>query len=395
MITFEEAFGDIKEKTIYLDNAATTRILPEVYDKMEPYIKMFYGNASSKYDLGEISKRAIEESREIIATAVNCSPEEIYFTSGGTEANNWAIKGLRNKYHFRPMHMISTCIEHHSILESLKYRWNECGDIEYTLVSPESNGVINIDSITEKLKLNTELISVMMVNNEIGTVQPIYQIGERCLDNGIIMHTDAVQAFGQMPIDVDKLNIAMMSISSHKIHGPKGVGALYICKDIKNRINPLIHGGQQESMMRAGTENVAGIVGFGKATEIAMKNMAHNIAHEMELSQYLIKGLKTVSGVYINGDIYHMDPRHINIRISGIRAEELMALLGSIDIYVSAGSACASESAEPSHVLKAIGLTDDEANSSIRISIGDLNTQEDINEFIGYLKQFIQMLREK
>ena len=393
MMTYEETFGDLEDKSIYLDNAATTPILPEVYYKMEPYIKLFYGNASSKYKQGEISKRAIEEARSIIAKAIGAEPEEIYFTSGGSEANNWVIKGLRNKFRFRPMHIISTEFEHHSILESLKYRWNECEDIEYTLISPEKSGVISVQDLAEAFKLNTELVSVMMVNNELGTIQPIIDIGQRCANNGVIFHTDAVQAFGQLPIDVEKLNISMMSMSAHKIHGPKGVGALYISNDIKSRMTPLIHGGQQERGMRASTENVAGIVGFGKATEIAIKNMESNTKHEKELMDYLISEIVRISDVHINGKTDFMDPRHLNIRIDGIRSEELMAMLDSAHIYVSAGSACNSESKEPSHVLKAIGLTDTQANSSIRISLCELNTHQEIETFIEYLKQFVEVLR--
>lgn len=395
MMTYEETFGDLEDKSIYLDNAATTPILPEVYYKMEPYIKLFYGNASSKYKQGEISKRAIEEARSIIAKAIGAEPEEIYFTSGGSEANNWVIKGLRNKFRFRPMHIISTEFEHHSILESLKYRWNECEDIEYTLISPERSGVISVQDLAEAFKLNTELVSVMMVNNELGTIQPIIDIGQRCANNGVIFHTDAVQAFGQLPIDVEKLNISMMSMSAHKIHGPKGVGALYISNGIKSRMNPLIHGGQQERGMRASTENVAAIVGFGKAVEIAMDRMEENFIHKTTLLNYLIEEVQKIPDVYINGEVEYNDGHHLNVRIDGVRSEELMAMLDSANIYISTGSACNSESKQPSHVLKAIGLTDSQANSSIRISISDLTTKEELTTFLEYLKQFIKILRER
>lgn len=387
--------NEYKTEGIYLDSSATSFVIPEVLEAMLPYLTgdTLQGNPSSRYLLGETARKAVSESREIIASAIGAEPSEIYFTSGGSEANNWVIKGLKNRYRFKPSHIISSTIEHHSITESLKYRWNEQEDIEYNLVHPGRDGVISVESITDMFKLNTVLVSIMYVNNEIGTIQPISQIAEKCSDNGIVMHTDAVQAFGKMPIDVSKEHIAVMSMAGHKICGPKGVGALYISNDIKGLIHPFVHGGHQERNMRAGTENVAAIVGFGKATEIAVKNMAANARHEQILRDCLLEQIKNIQGVHLNGDICHMDPRHVNIRIDGIRAEELLSLLDSAGIYVSSGSACNSESKEPSHVLKSIGLTDGEANSSIRISISENNTEQDINTFILYLKEYISVLR--
>jgi len=350
MIISKEIFDDLNN-CVYLDSAATSFVSPEVLNAMLPYFnyKAFSGNPSSKHDLGLMAKNAIDESREIIASSINAQPSEIYFTSGGSEANNWVIKGLKNRFKVRPAHIISSSIEHHSITESLKYRWNESEDIEYTLVQPDKDGVISVESVADMFKLNTVLVSIMHVNNEIGTIQPIKDIAEHCLDNGIIFHTDAVQSFGQLPIDVQQQHIALMSMAAHKIHGPKGVGALYISNDVK---------------------------------EIALRN-------------HLLDRVMKIPGIHLNGNKEYMDPRHVNLRVDGVRAEELIELLNSVHVFVSSGSACNSESKEPSQVLKAIGLTDDEANSSIRVSIGGQNTMDEINIFVDYLNEFVKVLREK
>ena len=380
---------------VYFDSSATTRIHPYVKNAMIPYLDNLYGNASSHYYLGQESRRAIEESRSIIARTLGCEPEEIYFTSGGTESDNWVIRGLKNKYTYCPMHVISTMIEHHAIIESLKQRKNERHDIEYELVRPNSEGVIEPDTIAESLRLNTDLISVMAVNNEIGTIQPIADIGKLCKDNGILFHVDAVQAFGHIPINVKDLGIHFLSASGHKLYGPKGIGFLYVANDIKNKLIPLISGGQQEDGMRAGTENVAGIVGIGKATELAIDRMISNEEHECKIRDLILGEIKQLDGVHVNGTIKYMDPRHINIRVDGCRGEELLALFNEQGICLSTGSACNSESGAPSHVLKAIGLSDEEANSSIRISIGADNTEEEANYLINCLKQNISILRER
>lgn len=379
--------------SVYLDHAASTKVHPYVKNAMHPYLEELYGNASSHYGLGEKSKAAIEESREIIAAAINANPEEIYFTSGGTESDNWAIKGLKNRYHFHPMHIVTSSIEHHAILESLKDRWNEREDILYTLVSPEPSGVIDPRKVSDAFRLNTELCSIMTVNNEIGTIQPIDEIGALCEDNSILFHVDAVQAFGHMPIDVKKSHIKLLSASGHKFRGPKGVGFLFISNEVKKRYAPLISGGQQERGMRASTENVAGIVGLGKATELAMDKMAASDARERKIRDLILVKINQLEGVHVNGKIELVDPRHLNIRIDGCRGEELQALFNEQGIYLSTGSACNSNSGQPSHVLRAIGLTDDQANSSIRISIGDNNTEEEALYFIECLKQNISLLR--
>lgn len=385
----------MRDGIVYLDSAASTMIHPYVKNAMIPYLTDMYGNASSHYELGAISKKAIEESRETIATAINADPSEIYFTSGGTEADNWVVKGLINKYKFHPVHIISDTIEHHAILEALKSRRRMHGDIDYTLVPVEKSGVVDEDRIADAFRLHTDLVSVMAVNNELGTIQPIQRIAYKCKDNGILFHTDAVQAFGHLRIDVDALGIDLLSVSGHKIHGPKGVGFLYMSNRVKDRFEPLISGGQQEHGMRAGTENVAAIVGLGKAAEIAVDKMAVNEERERKIRDLILGEINQLEGVNVNGKIELMDPRHLSVRVDGCRGEELQALFNEQGIYLSTGSACNSNSGQPSHVLKAIGLTDEQANSSIRISIGDDNTEEGALYFIECLKQNIMLLRGK
>ena len=392
MTTFKEAFGGPR-KSIYLNNASTTKMHPDVVWFMNQYNELCYGNASDHNELGYLSRQAIDISREKIAASINCSPDEVYFTSGGTEANNTVIKGLKNKYHFHPAHIISSNIEHHSIIGALESRSRLHNDIEYNLVPVENSGVMDVTRITDAFKLHTDLVSIMTVNNELGTIQPIQKIAEKCQDNGIIFHTDAVQAYGHMKIDVSALGIDLMSVSGHKFHGPKGVGFLYMSNRVKNRFEPLLSGGQQERYFRASTENIPGIAGLGAAAKIAMDNMNENEAHEKMLKNILEQEIKRLNNVHVNGKINYTDSRHLNIRVDGCRGEELQALFNEQRIYISTGSACNSQSGEPSHVLKAIGLSDDEANSSIRISLGDLNTKEDIETFIYCLKQNIEILR--
>lgn len=377
----------------FLDCASTTQIYPGVVDAMMPYLKNEYGNPSSIHDLGRVASIIIENSRELIATSIGAEPSEIYFTSGGTESNNWVIKGLKNPFRFHPMHMITSNIEHHSITESIKSRWQMHDDIEYTIVKSDKSGMIHPTDIAEAFKLHTKLCSVMLVNNELGTVQPTSVIGEKCRENNVLFHTDAVQAYGHMPIDVKKQNIDLMSASAHKLHGPKGIGFLYISNECKQQFVPLISGGQQERGMRASTENVAAIVGFAKAAEISIDHMKNNIYKDDILFDTLISELKKIPDVSINGDEHLLDKRHVNVLIKGIRAEVLLAMLNEYDIYISTGSACNSKSNKPSHVLKAIGLTDDQANSSIRISFDHTTTPEEIELFIKMLKIDIGILK--
>jgi cysteine desulfurase len=378
---------------MYFDAAASTKIDPEVLQEMMPYLTDLYGNASSHYSLGYESKKAIECARRIIASAIGCEPHEIYFTSGGSESNNWVIKGLRNDFKFNPMHIVTSNIEHHSITEAIKQRWNLNDDIIFSQIPVEKNGIIDPVKVADTFKLHTKLCSVMTVNNELGTIQPIQQLAYMCKDNGIIFHTDAVQAFGHMHIDVKKLDIDCLSASAHKIHGPKGIGFLYISDSVKGLYEPFINGGQQEHGMRASTENVAAIVGLGKATELAMMNMSSNHEKVSKLAEYIIYQLNSIQDVKFNCSMSDTDSRHVSIRIDGIRSEQLMTMLDGQDCFVSAGSACNSDSNEPSHVLRAIGLTGEEASSSIRISFDETNTFEEIDDFIQLLKFDIAFLK--
>ena len=380
---------------IYLDYSATTLIHPEVLEAMIPYLTDQYGNASSHYSLGQVSKNAIENTRETIASYLGCSHDEIYFTSGGTESNNWDIKRLKNRYHVRPMHIVSSNIEHHSITAALESRKELCHDMVYTLVPVEKNGIMNPDLVGDAFKLNTRLCSIMMVNNEIGTIQPTDEIASKCYDNGVLMHVDAVQAFGNMPIDVKKSNISLLSASGHKLGCIKGIGILYISNDCKSQYVSFMSGGQQEMGMRAGTENVAAIVGLGKALEISLKKMKSGRDNLTSCAVLLESELRKINGVHLNVPITLTDLRHFNIRIDGIRSEELMSMLDAQDIYVSAGSACNSDSGKPSHVLTAIGLSEEEANSSIRVSISEDTTIEEVETFVQYLKYDIDILKER
>ena len=372
---------------IYLDNASTTKLTPEVFSAMEPFLKESYGNPSSHHSLGERSKKAIDESREIIASVINCEPQEIYFTSGGSEANTWAIKGLN--YPDKRCFFISSKQEHHSILNALK----TFGPYDVYYLDSDNYGVIDIESVRDKSFSGATLCTIQTVNNETGIIQPIQKLAFKCKDDGCIFHTDAVQAFGYLKLDVDQLGVDMLSASAHKIHGPNGVGFLYISDRIKDQMCPLINGGQQERGLRGSTENVAGIVGFGRATLIANQNMSKNFEYTKNLGIELVNMLSHLPGVHTNVNLADTDYRHISIRIDGVRAEEMLSLLDSVHIYVSSGSACNSDSKEPSHVLKAIGLSDKEANSTIRVSINETNTLQELKEFVSYLEIFLPSLR--
>ena len=374
---------------IYLDNASTTKLTPEVFSAMEPFLKESYGNPSSHHSLGEKAKKAIDESREIIASVINCKPQEIYFTSGGSEANSWAIKGLIPNE--RVAHYVSSTQEHHSVLNAVNsMAFN--GHMR-TLIGSDQYG--RIDAGYFKSFRNVRLCSIQTVNNETGIIQPIQKFAFKCKDDGCIFHTDAVQAIGYLKLDVDQLGIDMLSASAHKIHGPKGVGFLYISDRIKDQMCPLINGGQQERGLRGSTENVAGIVGFGRAALIANQNMSKNFEYTKNLGIELVNMLSHLPGVHTNVNLIDTDFRHISIRLDGIRAEEMLALLDSVHICVSSGSACNSDSKEPSHVLEAIGLSDKEANSTIRVSLNETNTLQELQEFISYLEIFLTTLRRK
>lgn len=380
---------------IYLDNAATTKMSDEVIEAMLPYFKESYGNASSHYSLGRKAKKEIDNSREIIASVLSCKPEEIYFTSGGSEANSWAIKGLKDPFHTTPMHIISSNQEHHSVLNALASRQKHNKEITYTLVGADKYGKVDLDDLGHAFRLNTRLCSIQMVNNETGIIQPIKEIAFKCKDEGCIFHTDAVQSFGHLKIDVKEDGIDMLSASAHKIHGPKGVGFLYISNDTKNQMIPLINGGQQERGLRGSTENVAGIVGLGKAVELAYARNEEINLYCWNIASSLVYGLSALPGVHTNVNLHDTDKRHISIRLDGIRAEEMVAMLDSENIFVSSGSACNSDSNEPSHVLKAIGLSDEEANSTIRVSISGDTKLKDVTDFISFLEYNLSVLRER
>lgn len=377
-------------KQIYLDNAATTKPLSEVIDAMKDYLYENYGNPSSLYDIGQINKQAIENARQKVARLLGVSSEEILFTSGGSESDNWALKGIL----MPGDHIITTKIEHHAILNACK--WLEDQGVEVTYLDVNKYGFVNPEDVENAIKDNTFLVSIMYANNEIGTIQPIRQIGEIVRKNNIIFHVDAVQAFGHVPVDVDECCIDLLSCSSHKIYGPKGVGALFVRDTVK--IDPLIHGGGQEFGIRGGTENVLGIVGFGAAAEIAYWNMGINAEKEKLITTLLLQRIQDrIPHVKLNGPSLEINrlPNNLNISIDGIRGEELMMLLNVRNIFVSTGSACNSSNGNPSHVLKAIGLSDEEANSSIRITVSPDIDENDISYIVDSMAECVERLRSK
>ena len=341
-------------KLIYLDNAATTKTAPEVLDAMLPYFSEYYGNPSSIYDFAQKSKEAVTKGRQQIADALNTRKEDIYFTAGGSEADNWALKATFEAYKSKGNHIITTKIEHHAILHTCEYLEKERG-AKITYLDVDENGVVRLDELEKAITPETILISVMFANNEIGTIQPIKEIGRIAKEHGILFHTDAVQAFGQVPIDVDEYNIDMLSSSGHKINGPKGIGFLYIRKGVK--IKSFVHGGAQERKRRAGTENVPGIVGYGAAAERAVRTMKERTAKEIELRDYLINRLTTeIPYSRLNGDKVRRLPNNVNVSFQFIEGESMLLMLDQNGICGSSGSACTSGSLDPSHVLLAIGV---------------------------------------
>lgn len=368
---------------IYLDNAATTRTAPEVLDYMLPYFGEEYGNPSTVYGLGGRAKKAVRQSRDIIAKAINSSSEEIFFTSGGTESDNWALIGAAEMLKDKGNHIITTSIEHHAILENCEYLQNNGYEITY--IQPDNTGRINPEDIRKAIRPETILISVMMANNEIGIIEPVAKIGAIARDNGILFHTDAVQAFGHIAIDVDAMNIDMLSASGHKLNGPKGIGFLYIRQGIK--MDAYIRGGGQERRRRSGTENVPGIAGFGKATELAIDNMETEQSRITELKNHMAERiLSEIPGAVINGGIGdEYLPGILNVRFDGKQSETTMIMLDMQNIYCSAGSACSTGSIDVSHVLKAIGISDSDAKTSLRFSIGRYNTLAEIDAVVDAL----------
>lgn len=379
------------KKMIYLDNAATTKTAPEVVEAMLPYFTEFYGNASSVYGFAGKSKEAMSKARETIADSLGCKANEIYFTAGGSEADNWALKAAAEAYKTKGNHIITTKIEHHAILHTAE--WLEKNGFEVTYLNVDENGVVKLEELKAAIRPETILISVMFANNEIGTIQPIKEIGEIAKAKGILFHTDAVQAFGQVPINVDELNIDMLSSSGHKLNGPKGIGFLYIRKGIKMR--SFVHGGGQERKRRAGTENIPAIVGYGAAVERAMRTMKERTAKETELRDYLIdRVLKEVPYTRLNGHRTNRLPNNANFSFQFIEGESLLIMLDMEGICGSSGSACTSGSLDPSHVLLAIGLPHEIAHGSLRLTLSDETTKEDIDFVVEKVKEIVARLRD-
>ena len=378
------------KKLIYLDNAATTKTAPEVVEAMLPYFTEYYGNPSSVYSFAGESKKAVTEARETIAQALGAQSNEIYFTAGGSEADNWALKATAESYKNKGNHIITTKIEHHAILHTCE--WLEKNGFEVTYLNVDENGVVKLDELKKAIRPTTILISVMFANNEIGTIQPIKEIGAIAKEHGILFHTDAVQAFGQVPINVDEYQIDMLSASGHKLNGPKGIGFLYIRKGLKLR--SFVHGGGQERKRRAGTENVPGIVGFGKAVERAMRTMEERTAQEKETRDYLIdRVLKEIPFTRLNGHRTNRLPNNANFSFQFIEGESLLIMLDMEGICGSSGSACTSGSLDPSHVLLAIGLPHEIAHGSLRLTLNEEITKEDIDFVVEQLKRIIDRLR--
>ena len=377
-------------RLIYLDNAATTQVEPEVLDAMIPYFTEYYGNPSAIYSFAGKAKGAIEEARKILAEGIGARPEEIFFTGGGSESDNWAIKATAEAYAAKGHHIITSKIEHHAVLHTAEYL--EKNGCEVTYLDVDENGLVSPETVKAAIRPDTVLISIMMANNEIGTVEPIREIGAIAKENGILFHTDAVQAFGHLPINVEEMHIDMLSASAHKLNGPNGVGFLYIRRGLKLR--SFLHGGAQERQRRAGTHNVAGIVGMGKAAEIAICEMEKRNAYVTELRDHLIERvLAEVPYTRLNGDRRNRLPGNASFCFRFIEGESLLILLDQNGICASSGSACTSGALDPSHVLLAIGLPHEIAHGSLRISISEKTTKEEIDFTVDRIKEIVERLR--
>lgn len=376
---------------VYFDNAATTKLDKNVLESMLPYLTDSYGNPSSIYKLAQKNRIAIENARSSIASIFNAKPNEIYFTSGGTESDNWALKCIAQAYQKKGKHIITSSIEHHAVLHSCKYL--ETQGFRVTYLPVDKDGLIDLEKLKESICDDTILISIIFANNEIGTIQPIEEIGEIAHEHNIIFHTDAVQAVGSVAIDVEKMNIDAMSLSAHKFYGPKGIGALYLRKNVK--IIPFMDGGAQEFSKRGGTENVPGIIGMAKALEIAYENLDENNIFLTKLRDKLVENiLKNVPHCRLNGHRYKRLPNNVNISFEFIEGESLLLLLDSKGFFASSGSACTSGSLDPSHVLLAIGLPHEIAHGSLRITLGKYNTSKEVDSFLTELPEIIKRLRD-
>ncbi len=377
---------------IYLDNAATTKMKPEIVEKMRTYFDKDFANPSGLYEIAYTNQKVLEEGREVIAGVLNCNKDEIYYTSGGTESDNWALKGVANALKKRGNHIITSKIEHHAILRTLEFL--EKHGYEITYVNVDANGIVKVDEIIRAIKKNTILISIMTANNEIGSLQPIDKIGYIARERGILFHTDAVQAFGHIPIDVRRSNIDLLSASSHKFGGPKGCGFLYVNKNVN--IVPLMHGGGQENKKRAGTSNVPGIVGMTEALKDATIHMHERMAYEIRLRDYMIKRIfKEIPFCRLNGDRYKRLPNNINFSFKNVEGQSIVVLLSEEGICVSSGSACSSGDKEPSHVLRAIDVSEELAYGTVRFTISHETTKEEIDITVNKLKEIVNKLRKK
>ena len=378
-------------RKVYLDYSATTPVKEEVLKEMIPYFTEKFGNPSSLYDIGLESKEAVTHAREQVAALINAKPQEIYFTAGGTEADNWAVFGTVEKLKSKGNHIITTKIEHHAMLHSCAFLEKEGCQITYLDIDQE--GRIDLKQLEDAITDKTVLISIMLVNNEIGTIQPVKEAAAIAKKHGILFHTDAVQGLGNVPIDVKDMGVDMMSVSSHKIYGPKGSGALYIRKGVN--IANYMHGGGQESRKRAGTENLAGIIGFGKAAELARINFESHVKHCTKLRDYLKdRILSEIPDTFINGTMEGRHPGNLNITFKYIEGESILLLLNQYGISVSTGSACSSASLEPSHVLTALGVPVEMIHGTVRFTVGDFTTKEDIDYVVDHLKTIVEKLRE-
>ncbi|MCQ1535360.1 cysteine desulfurase NifS [Methanosarcina sp. KYL-1] len=379
----------IENKLIYMDNSATTPVRKEVVEEMLPYMTENFGNPSSIYEIGKISGRAVEKARKQVADAIGAEENEVFFTSGGTESDNWALKGIAFANRDRGKHIITSSIEHHAVLHASA--WLEGQGFEITYLPVDKYGMISIEELKNAIRDDTILISVMLANNEIGTIQPVEEIGKIAREKRIYFHTDAVQAIGHVPIDVKKMKLDLLSLSGHKFEGPKGCGALYIRKGTK--IETLLHGGAQERKHRAGTENVPGIVGLGKAIELAAGELEETNKHLLQLRSRLVEGLLKVPKTHLNGHPTRRLANNVNVTFEYIEGESLLLLLNATGIFASTGSACNSSSLEPSHVLTACGVPHEIVHGSLRLSLGRLNTEKDVDRVLEALPEIVQRLR--
>ena len=375
-----------------MDNAATTPTAPEVIEAMLPFYEQRYGNPSAGYDLGQTSKQAIEKAREIIAASLGAMPQEIYFTAGGSESDNWALKGVAESQGYRGNHIITSRIEHHAILRTCEYL--EQNGYEVTYLDVDEWGTVSPEKVANAIRPDTILISVMTANNEMGTIQPIPQIGSVARHHGVLFHTDAVQAYGQMPIHVDAMKADMLSASAHKFRGPKGVGFLYVRES--SRIPPFVHGGGQERKNRAGTENVPGIVGMGKAAELAISTMTERSRYERRMRDYLIREvMRNIPDCQLNGSRFNRLPNNADFCFAGIEGGNLLIMLDEDGICASAGSACSTGEHKPSHVLRAMGISEELCRGAIRLTLNEMVTVEDIDYVVDRLRENIAVLRSE